>query len=196
MLRNGDIYKFSSRFAASVNQVVVARGDDDRRELAYVFRMSRICFVGMLEDFFAGALQGAAIVFYVVVSNTQTADRKEIFSRLYGVKIAVGKIALAKTEIVNCIENVCLANAVIAHKTVNPIEVLVKLGDILKVCYFQMLQVHSLLSVPSATWGWRLLPYADCVVFCHFFQRYVFFAAYQIGLRFVLFAELIEIYAV
>lgn len=105
----------------------------------------------MLEDLLAHALQSAAIAFYSVLSHTYTAYRKEIFARLYGIKIAVGKIALAKAKIVNCIKNVCLANAIIAHKTVNPIEVLVELCDILKVCDFQMLQVHSLLSVPSAT---------------------------------------------
>ena len=119
ILGNDAVDEPAAGITAKVDDVAVGRGDDDKRVRAYVIRQAVIFLPVFLEHFFVPQFHAAHQLIGRFIPDDIRLDHQIVFPVPDVLRIHVIKVTFAERKIVQCVQNIGLAAAVIPHIAVN-----------------------------------------------------------------------------
>ena len=143
-LGNHRVEELAPQFAAPVNHFLVLRADHDKGDAPHVLGHAFVFLLVELERFSLPSLLDEVHLGFGIARFVQAIEGKVILSVADVVAVGRTEIALGKGKVMNRVQEVGLAAAVVAHKAVNPgAEVELGLGIVLEVAQIEVFQVHG-----------------------------------------------------
>ena len=118
-LRNHTVQKTPPAVGRAIDQLLVLGRNHDKGNTAYVFREAIVFFLVGLQNFAPAAFIGAMNLKGSIFVPIRTVYGKEIVAVPNVLLINAVKITLGKRQVVNGVEQIGFAAAVVAHKAVN-----------------------------------------------------------------------------
>ena len=143
-LGNHRVEELAPQFAAPVNHFLVLRADHDKGDAPHVLGHSFVFLLVEFERFPLPSFLDEVHLGFGIAHFVQATEGKVILAVADVVAVGRTEIALGEGKVMNRVQEVGLAAAVVAYKAVDPgAEVELGLGIVLEVAQIEVFQVHG-----------------------------------------------------